>query len=114
MSGVKVIFAHDTEVALQAAAALVNTLDDDHELLPDDDALDEFVRTWGWTGERRHDAAELRNARVCASSSPASRATDSTSLECVVVMTIIVPLLRSAVGVIVVGGRAHELWSKWR
>jgi len=54
------LFAHDTEVALQAAAALVNTADGDDELLPDARALDKFVRTWGWTGERRHDAAELR------------------------------------------------------
>jgi predicted RNA-binding Zn ribbon-like protein len=58
-----VIFAHDTEMALQAAAALVNTLDSDNELLSDDQALDEFVRTWGWTGERRHDAAELREVQ---------------------------------------------------
>jgi predicted RNA-binding Zn ribbon-like protein len=58
-----VIFAHDTEVALQAAAALVNTADGEDELLPDDHALDEFVRTWGWTGERRHDAAELRSVQ---------------------------------------------------
>lgn len=52
------LFAHDTEVALAVAAALVNTADG--ELLPDVDALDEFVRTWGWTGRREHTAAELR------------------------------------------------------
>jgi predicted RNA-binding Zn ribbon-like protein len=55
-----VVFAHDTEVALAAAAALVNTADDDGEQLPDVAALDEFVRTWGWTGERKRDEAELR------------------------------------------------------
>ena len=52
------IFAHDTEVALNAAAALVNSAHDD-ETLPDFAALDAFVREWGWTGERTHDGAEL-------------------------------------------------------
>jgi predicted RNA-binding Zn ribbon-like protein len=54
------VFAHDTEVALAAAAALINTLDGDQELLPDVASLDEFVRAWGWTGERDRDEAELR------------------------------------------------------
>jgi predicted RNA-binding Zn ribbon-like protein len=54
------LFGHDTEVALQAAAALVNTDDSGQEHLPDVQALDEFVRTWGWTGERLRTAAELR------------------------------------------------------
>lgn len=58
------LFAHDTEVALAAAAALVNTDDGDDEHLPDVAALDEFVRTWGWTGERRHDDAELAEVRA--------------------------------------------------
>lgn len=56
-------FAHDTEVALAGAAALVNSvdaLDTADEKLPDTDALDEFVLTWGWTGDRTHDEAELR------------------------------------------------------
>ena len=57
--GVKLLFAHDTEVALAAAAALVNTGRGDHELLPDLPALDQFVLDWGWTGERTHDQAEL-------------------------------------------------------
>ena len=57
------LFAHDTEVALAAAAALVNTADGDEEHLPDVAALDEFVRTWGWTGERTHTEAELRAVR---------------------------------------------------
>jgi predicted RNA-binding Zn ribbon-like protein len=63
MSGVKLIFAHDTEVALQAAAALVNTVDGDQELLPDVASLDQFVAAWGWTGDRTHDLAELRAVR---------------------------------------------------
>ena len=60
------LFAHDTEVALAAAAALVNTAPepgDEPEELPDVAALDEFVRTWGWTGERRRDEAELQAVR---------------------------------------------------
>jgi|SRR6478609_3254624 len=57
------VFAHDTEVALAAAAALVNTAGDD-DGLRDVAALDEFVRTWGWTGEVRHDEAELRAVRA--------------------------------------------------
>jgi predicted RNA-binding Zn ribbon-like protein len=55
-----VIFAHDTEVALAGAAALVNTgRDEDGEQLPDTAALAAFVHEWGWTGELRGDAAEL-------------------------------------------------------
>jgi predicted RNA-binding Zn ribbon-like protein len=63
VTGVKMLFAHDTEVALAAAAALVNTADGEDEHLPDVAALDEFVRTWGWTGDRRRDEAELRAVR---------------------------------------------------
>ena len=57
------VFTDDTELALAGAAALVNTLDGEQELLPDVAALDEFVRTWGWTGERDHDNAELQAVR---------------------------------------------------
>jgi predicted RNA-binding Zn ribbon-like protein len=56
-------FTHDTERALAGASALVNTLDGEQELLPDPASLDEFVRTWGWTGERDHDNAELEAVR---------------------------------------------------
>jgi predicted RNA-binding Zn ribbon-like protein len=59
-----VLFAHDTEVALAAAAALVNTADGADEQLPDVVALDAFVQTWGWTGERRRDEAELAAVRA--------------------------------------------------
>jgi predicted RNA-binding Zn ribbon-like protein len=52
------IFTHDTELSLANAAALVNTGRDGEEL-PDEAALDEFVTTWQWTGERAHDRAEL-------------------------------------------------------
>jgi len=57
------VFAHDTEVALAAAAALVNTAGDD-DGLRDVAALDEFVRTLGWTAEVRHDEAALRAVRA--------------------------------------------------
>ncbi len=51
------LFAHDTEVALAAAAALVNTeTDGGLESVAD---LDRFVAEWGWTGSRRHTRAEL-------------------------------------------------------
>lgn len=56
------VFTDDTEVALAAAAAWVNT-DDDVERLPDLAALDDFVQTWAWTGSRRHTAAELHAVR---------------------------------------------------
>jgi predicted RNA-binding Zn ribbon-like protein len=58
-----VIFAHDTEVALAAAAALVNTGRGRTEQLPDTTALDRFTAAWGWTGERTHDQAELDAVR---------------------------------------------------
>jgi predicted RNA-binding Zn ribbon-like protein len=53
-----VIFAHDTEVALNAAAALINSAHGG-EKLPDVTALDAFVVEWGWTGDRRHSEQEL-------------------------------------------------------
>jgi predicted RNA-binding Zn ribbon-like protein len=58
------LFAHDTDVALQAAAALVNTDGRGGDLLPDVPALDEFVRTWGWTGRHRRTRAELDEVRA--------------------------------------------------
>jgi predicted RNA-binding Zn ribbon-like protein len=61
-TGVKVIFAHDTEVGLQAAASLVNTAGET-ERLPDAAALDAYVRAWGWTGHRARDQAELEAVR---------------------------------------------------
>lgn len=57
------LFAHDTEEGLAAAVALVNTAGRDGEQLPDPAALDEFTRTWEWTGERAHDQAELQAVR---------------------------------------------------
>ena len=53
------LFAHDTEMALAGAAALVNTQQPDHDELADVAALDAFVQQWGWTGSRAGDDAEL-------------------------------------------------------
>jgi predicted RNA-binding Zn ribbon-like protein len=58
-----VLFAHDTEVALAAAVALVNTGRGGRELLSDVAALDRFFAAWRWTGERAHDQAELDAVR---------------------------------------------------
>lgn len=57
------VFAHDTEVALAAAAALVNTASEGEEQLPDVAALDEFFLAHGWTGRREHTDAELRSVQ---------------------------------------------------
>jgi hypothetical protein len=46
---VNMVFGHDTELALNAAAALVNTEQADVDELADVPALDRFVATWGWT-----------------------------------------------------------------
>ena len=58
------LFAHDTEVALTAAADFVNTgrgRVDELATLAD---LDQFVRTWGWSGSRTHDRAELESVQA--------------------------------------------------
>jgi predicted RNA-binding Zn ribbon-like protein len=59
-----VLFAHDTEVALAAVAALVNTAGRGVEQLPDPDALAAFVTAYGWTGRHERTAAELRSVRA--------------------------------------------------
>ena len=53
------LFAHDTEVALVAAAALVNTAHGTDELATQQD-LDRFLDFWQFTGARTHDVSELR------------------------------------------------------
>lgn len=58
------LFAHDTEVALGSAAALVNTSSArTGEALGDVDDLRTFVERWGWTGRVRADTAELAAVR---------------------------------------------------
>lgn len=51
------LFAHDTEVALAAASALVNTAEDGGlDTLAE---LDAFLAEWGYTGSRKRNRAEL-------------------------------------------------------
>ncbi|KRE37496.1 RNA-binding protein [Janibacter sp. Soil728] len=62
-------FAHDTDIALRTAAALVNTAvgiraDDAQDTLSSVEALRDFYETWGWTGRFDGDAAELEQARA--------------------------------------------------
>jgi predicted RNA-binding Zn ribbon-like protein len=57
-----VLFAHDTEVALAAAVALVNTEDDGGlDTVAD---LDAFITEWGFTGSHRRTRAELAAVQV--------------------------------------------------
>ena len=58
------IFAHDTEIALQAAAALVNTDELAGDRLSELAGLDAFVTEWNWTGSRRRDRTELAQVRA--------------------------------------------------
>jgi len=57
------LFAHDTEVALAAAAALVNS-EHGGEQLPDVGALNAFADEWGWTGRRGRTRAELADVQA--------------------------------------------------
>lgn len=58
------LFAHDTEVALTAAAALVNTDRSDRDDLADVEALDAFVARQQWTGSRSRTPDELAAVRA--------------------------------------------------
>jgi predicted RNA-binding Zn ribbon-like protein len=60
----QMLFAHDTEVSLNATAALVNTARGGREELPDVAALDAFVDGWRWTGSRAHSEDELAAVRA--------------------------------------------------
>ena len=53
------LFAHDTELALVAAADLVNTAADGHERLADPAALAAWLDSWSYSFDRVGDAAEL-------------------------------------------------------
>lgn len=53
------LFSHDTELTLRAAGVLVNSERVDGEQLGDLAALDEYLASFGWTGRRDHDGAEL-------------------------------------------------------
>ena len=56
-------FAHDTEVALVAAAALVNSASDGESLQTPEDLVD-FLDAQGWFGSRAGDRAELDAVRA--------------------------------------------------
>jgi len=58
------LFTHDTELALNATAALVNTARGGDEELPDLAALDRFVAQWAISGSRARDQAELDAVRA--------------------------------------------------
>lgn len=58
-------FAHDTEVALRTAAALVNTAaSGDEDTLTTTEELRDFYTEWGWTGRVTGDAQELDQVRA--------------------------------------------------
>lgn len=58
------IFAHDTEVALETAADLVNTARSDADTLTTKADLDAFVAKWEFSGSRTRDRAELDSVRA--------------------------------------------------
>lgn len=61
------VFAHDTERALEAAAGLVNTLgevDPRADELTTLDQLGAFVERWRWTGAHARDEEELAQVRA--------------------------------------------------
>lgn len=64
------VFAHDTELSLAAAADLVNTLpgtrpgDPGPDPLTTVDELDSWLDGWAWTGSRAHDRDELDAVRA--------------------------------------------------
>lgn len=57
------VFAHDTELSLQAAVALANSAEGVDTLTTLDD-LDRYVREHEFTGSRTHDQAELDAVRA--------------------------------------------------
>jgi predicted RNA-binding Zn ribbon-like protein len=58
------LFAHDTEAGLLAAAALVNTKGQEGDALDTVAALDRFVDDWSWSGSRRRGRRELDEVRA--------------------------------------------------
>ncbi len=63
MTGVKLLFAHDTEHSLIAAAALVNTDGRAGDDLPDTAALNNFFIAHAYSGRHEHTDDELRAVR---------------------------------------------------
>src|SRR5689334_12738072 len=56
----QMIFTYDTELTLKAACVLINTDRVDGERLGDLPSLDAYLDSFGWTGRRDHDNAELK------------------------------------------------------
>ena len=63
MSGVNVLFTHDTEIALTEAAALANTLSDGVDELATRRGLDAFLGRFPYSGVHRRTADELAQVR---------------------------------------------------
>jgi predicted RNA-binding Zn ribbon-like protein len=57
------VFAYDSEMALQAAVALVNSAEDDPDSLATIADLDAFYVQWGYTGRHERTRAELEAVR---------------------------------------------------
>lgn len=57
------LFTYDTELTLKAACVLINSDRVDGERLGDLQALDAYLDSFGWTGRRDHDGAELTSVR---------------------------------------------------
>lgn len=55
----QMLFSHDTELTLRAACALINSDRVDGEQLGDQPALDDYLNSYGWTGRRDRDDAEV-------------------------------------------------------
>lgn len=63
MSGVNMVFAHDTEASLITVAALINTGAQTPDGLLTTQDLDHFLADQRFSGSRTHTAAELRSVR---------------------------------------------------
>ncbi|MDT5003620.1 MAG: hypothetical protein QOJ24_796 [Mycobacterium sp.] len=57
------IFTYDTELTLKAACVLINTDRVDGERLGELAELDAYLDSFGWTGRRDHDSAELASVQ---------------------------------------------------
>ena len=57
------IFTHDTDAALQAAVALVNSTDEPGQPLGSVEDLSSFLASWSYTGRHDASAAELASVR---------------------------------------------------
>src|SRR6185369_8062744 len=64
MTGVKMLFTHDTEEALAAVVDLVNSDSADNDTLTDVEALNALVARHGWTGRHDRTEAELQEVRA--------------------------------------------------